>query len=38
MTFTETLTFAAYFFVLVVLVIHGWNRSHLVYLYLRHRE
>jgi len=37
---TETLTLAAYFFVLIVLAIYGWHRYYLVYLYLtnRHKE
>src|SRR5881397_1501678 len=37
MTFTETFTLAAYFFVLIVLAIYGWHRYYLVYLYMRHR-
>src|SRR6266540_1471466 len=38
MTATETLTLAAYFFVLIVLAIYGWHRYYLVYLYLRNRD
>src|SRR5947199_7306140 len=37
MTPAETLTLAAYFFVLIVLAIYGWHRYYLVYLYMRHR-
>jgi cellulose synthase/poly-beta-1,6-N-acetylglucosamine synthase-like glycosyltransferase len=37
MTFAETLTLAAYFFVLIILAIYGWHRYYLVYLYMRHR-
>src|SRR5438309_10418351 len=37
MTLTETLTLAAYFFVMIVLAIYGWHRYYLVYLYTRHR-
>jgi hypothetical protein len=32
MTFSETLTLAAYFFVLIILAIYGWHRCYLVYL------
>jgi cellulose synthase/poly-beta-1,6-N-acetylglucosamine synthase-like glycosyltransferase len=35
---TETLTLAAYFFVLIVLAIYGWHRYYLVYLYMRNRD
>jgi cellulose synthase/poly-beta-1,6-N-acetylglucosamine synthase-like glycosyltransferase len=38
MTFAETLTLAAYFFVLVILAVYGWHRYYLVYLYMRHRD
>jgi hypothetical protein len=38
MTFTETLTLAAYFIVLIILGVHGWHRSYLVYLYMRNRD
>jgi len=38
MTVTETLTLAAYFFVLIVLAVYGWHRYYLVYLYLRYRH
>src|SRR6266480_1784977 len=37
MTLAETLTLAAYFFVLIVLAIYGWHRYYLVYLYMRYR-
>src|SRR5437867_6791832 len=37
MTPAETLTLAAYFFVLIVLAIYGWHRYYLVYLYMRNR-
>ncbi len=37
MTLTETLTLAAYFFVLIILAIYGWHRYYLVYLYMRHK-
>jgi cellulose synthase/poly-beta-1,6-N-acetylglucosamine synthase-like glycosyltransferase len=37
MTLAETLTLAAYFFVLVILAVYGWHRYYLVYLYLRNR-
>jgi len=37
MTPVETLTLAAYFFVLIVLAIYGWHRYYLVYLYLSNR-
>src|SRR6266545_756784 len=38
MTATETLTLAAYCFVLIVLAIYGWHRYYLVYLYMRNRD
>src|SRR5437667_9829987 len=38
MTPAETLTLAAYFFVLIVLAIYGWHRYYLVYLYLSNRD
>src|SRR5467141_1261511 len=38
MTPAETLTLAAYFFVLIVLAIYGWHRYYLVYLYMRHKD
>ena len=38
MTPTETLTLAAYFFVLIVLAIYGWHRYYLVYLYMKYRD
>src|SRR5712691_3183790 len=38
MTPVETLTLAAYFFVLIVLAIYGWHRYYLVYLYMRYRD
>jgi hypothetical protein len=38
MTFSETLTLAAYFFVLIILAIYGWHRCYLVYLYMRSRD
>jgi len=38
MTFAETLTLAAYFFVLIILAVYGWHRYYLVYLYLRYRD
>src|SRR5438034_10408709 len=37
MTPVETITLAAYFFVLIVLAIYGWHRYYLVYLYMRNR-
>src|SRR5213596_1040667 len=37
MTAAETLTLAAYFFVLIVLAIYGWHRYYLVYLYMSNR-
>jgi cellulose synthase/poly-beta-1,6-N-acetylglucosamine synthase-like glycosyltransferase len=38
MTFAETLTLAAYFFVLIILAVYGWHRYYLVYLFLRYRD
>ncbi|MGE3512226.1 MAG: glycosyl transferase family 2, partial [Vicinamibacterales bacterium] len=38
MTFAETLTLAAYFFVLIILAVYGWHRYYLVYLYMRHKD
>jgi cellulose synthase/poly-beta-1,6-N-acetylglucosamine synthase-like glycosyltransferase len=38
MTPVETLTLAAYFFVLIVLAVYGWHRYYLVYIYMRHRD
>ena len=38
MTPAETLTLAAYFFVLIILAIYGWHRYYLVYLYLKNRD
>src|SRR5471032_1251755 len=38
MTPSETLTLAAYFFVLIVLAIYGWHRYYLVYLYMSNRD
>src|SRR4051794_11247996 len=38
MTPFETLTLAAYFFVLIILALYGWHRYYLVYLYMRHRD
>jgi cellulose synthase/poly-beta-1,6-N-acetylglucosamine synthase-like glycosyltransferase len=38
MTAAETLTLAAYFFVLVILAVYGWHRYYLVYLYLANRD
>src|ERR1700680_755862 len=37
-TTCETLTLAAYFFVLIVLAIYGWHRYYLVYLYMTNRD
>ncbi|HTK29843.1 MAG TPA: cellulose synthase family protein [Vicinamibacterales bacterium] len=37
MTAPETLTLAAYFFVLIILAVYGWHRYYLVYLYMKHR-
>src|SRR5919198_1021786 len=38
MTTAETLTLAAYFFVLIILAVYGWHRYYLVYLYMKHRH
>src|SRR5712675_2369322 len=38
MTPAETLTLAAYFFVVIVLAIYGWHRYYLVYLYMRNKD
>src|SRR4030095_7258042 len=38
MTLGETLTLAAYFFVLIILAVDGWHRYYLVYLYIRNRD
>jgi cellulose synthase/poly-beta-1,6-N-acetylglucosamine synthase-like glycosyltransferase len=38
MTPVETLTLAAYFFVLIILAVYGWHRYYLVYLYMKHRD
>ena len=38
MTLAETLTLAAYFFVLIVLAVYGWHRYYLVYLYMRNQD
>ena len=38
MTPAETLTLAAYFFVLVILAVYGWHRYYLVYVYMRHKD
>ena len=38
MTPSETLTLAAYFFVVIILAIYGWHRYYLVYLYMKHRD
>src|SRR3989454_7798268 len=35
---TETLTLAAYFFVLIILAVYGWHRYYLVYLYMTNRD
>src|SRR6187431_3015167 len=37
MTFAETVTLTAYFFVLIILAVYGWHRYYLVYLYMRYR-
>src|SRR5581483_1683616 len=37
MTPAETLTLAAYFFVLIILAVYGWHRYYLVYLYMKNR-
>jgi cellulose synthase/poly-beta-1,6-N-acetylglucosamine synthase-like glycosyltransferase len=38
MTLSETLTLAAYFFVLIILAVYGWHRYYLVYLYMKNRD
>src|ERR1700732_402560 len=38
MTFVETFTLSAYFFVLIILAVYGWHRYYLVYLYMRNRD
>ncbi|HWW88862.1 MAG TPA: cellulose synthase family protein [Vicinamibacterales bacterium] len=38
MTPSESITLAAYFFVLIVLAIYGWHRYYLVYLYMTNRD
>src|SRR5438874_8905117 len=38
MTPAETLTLAAYFFVLIILAVFGWHRYYLVYLYMANRD
>src|SRR3954471_15763616 len=38
MTPVETLTLAAYFFVLIILAIYGWHRYYLVYLYMKNKD
>src|SRR5436190_290663 len=38
MTPAETLTLAAYFFVLIILAVYGWHRYYLVYLYMKNRN
>src|SRR5437667_4969502 len=38
MTPVETLTLAAYFFVLIILAIYGWHRYYVVYLYMKNRD
>jgi cellulose synthase/poly-beta-1,6-N-acetylglucosamine synthase-like glycosyltransferase len=38
MTPSETLTLAAYFFVLIILAVYGWHRYYLVYLYFKNRD
>ena len=38
MTPAETLTLAAYFFVLIILAVYGWHRYYLVYLYMRNKD
>src|SRR4029077_10809776 len=37
MTLAETLTLAAYFFVLIILAVYGWHRYYVVFLYKRNR-
>src|SRR3954471_905265 len=38
MTFAETFTLSAYFFVLIILTVYGWHRYYLVYLYMKYRD
>src|SRR5882724_11649659 len=38
MTPLETVTLAAYFFILIILAGYGWHRYYLVYAYMKHRE
>src|SRR5260221_9491790 len=38
MSISETLTLAAYFFVLIILAVYGWHRYYLVYLYIRNKD
>src|SRR5262245_14423038 len=38
MTPAETLTLAAYFFVLIILAIYGWHRYYLIYLYMTNKD
>ena len=38
MTPSETLTLAAYFFVVIILAVYGWHRYYLVYVYMRNRD
>src|SRR6478736_3205922 len=38
MTPAETLTLAAYFFVLIILAVYGWHRYYLVYLYMKNAD
>ena len=38
MTLAETLTLAAYFFVLLILAVYGWHRYYIVYLYMKNRD
>src|SRR5258706_5845058 len=38
MSISETLTLAAYFFVLIILAVYGWHRYYLVYLYMRNKD
>jgi cellulose synthase/poly-beta-1,6-N-acetylglucosamine synthase-like glycosyltransferase len=38
MSINETVTLAAYFFVLVILAVYGWHRYYLVYLYMRNKD
>src|SRR6202163_3634469 len=38
MTFVETFTLSAYFFVLIILAIYGWHRFSLMCLYMRSRD